>query len=80
MGNCDMLRHTLWFTSTFLLFVQCAATLGGTAEDYKRADKIRKDFPDALKASTFNYKWCDHGLIFEHTKMVKNWMAHLLKP
>ena len=69
MGNCDMLRHTLWFTSTFLLFVQCAATLAqGTAEDYKRADKIRKDFPDALKASTFNYKWCDHGLIFEHTK------------
>jgi len=69
MEICPMVRHTLWFTSTFLLLGQCAVIFAqGTAEDYKRADRIRTSFPDALKASTFNYKWCDHGLLFERTK------------
>ena len=69
MENCPMLRHTLWFTSTFLLLAQCVVIHAqGTAEDYQRAEEIRTGFPDALKASSFNYKWCDHGLIFECTQ------------
>ncbi|MDO7689113.1 MAG: hypothetical protein MUQ67_07125, partial [Pirellulales bacterium] len=63
-----MFRHPPWFTSMLFFFAQCAAIFAqGTAEDYKRADKIRTGFPAALTSSTFKYQWCNQGLIFEQT-------------
>ena len=56
------------FILTGFLFFQFSCVLAqGTSEDYQRAEGIRTNFPDALKASSFKYQWCDHGLIFEHT-------------